>query len=59
MHEGVFHMLLMEEISLAEHNCAGIGRKPARTGEVARHAGHVGGRAVYASELEVFEHKLN
>ena len=58
MHEGVFHMFLIEEVSLAKHNCASLGREPARPGEVTRHARHVGRRTVYASELEVFEHKL-
>jgi hypothetical protein len=59
MHEGVFHMFLIEEIPLAEHNCARIGRKSARAGEVTRQARHVGGRAFYPSKLEVFEHELN
>jgi hypothetical protein len=58
MHEGVFHMFLIEEISLAKHNCAGLGGKSTRTGEVARKARHVGRVAVHASEPEMLEHKL-
>jgi hypothetical protein len=58
MHEGVFHMFLIEEISLAKHNCAGLRREPTRTGEVARQARYVGRVAVYASKLEMLEHKL-
>jgi hypothetical protein len=42
MYEGVLHMFLVEEISLAKDNRAGIGREPARTGEVTRLARDVG-----------------
>jgi hypothetical protein len=58
MHESVFHMFLIEEISLAKHNCAGLGRESTRTGEVARKTRHVSRVAVHASELEMLEHKL-
>jgi hypothetical protein len=58
MHEGVFHMFLIEEVSLAKHNCASFGREATRTGEVAGHARHVGRVAVHPSEVEMFEHKL-
>jgi hypothetical protein len=42
MYEGVFHMFLVEEISLAKDDCASVGREPARTGEVTRLARDVG-----------------
>lgn len=58
MHEGVFHMFFVEEISLAKHNCASIGREPARAGEVTRLARDVGRRAFYPSKFEMFEHEL-
>jgi hypothetical protein len=58
VHEGVLHVFLVEEVTLAKHDCAGVGREPARTGEVAGKARDVRGREVYAGELEVFEHEL-
>jgi len=42
VYEGVLHMFLVEEISLAKDNYASIGRKPARTGKVTRLARYVG-----------------
>jgi hypothetical protein len=58
VYEGVLHMFLIEEISLAKDNCAGFRREPAGAGEITGHAGHVGRRAVDPSELEMFKHKL-
>jgi len=58
VNEGMFHMFLIEEIALAKHDRASVGRKPTRTGEVTGYAGDVGRRAVYTGELEVFEHEL-
>jgi len=54
----MFHMLLIEKVSLTKHNRASVGRKPSRTGEVAGRAWDVGGRAVYTGESEVLEHEL-
>lgn len=42
MYEGVLHMFLVEEISLAKENYTGIGRESARAGEVTRLARDVG-----------------
>jgi hypothetical protein len=58
MYEGVLHMFLVEEISLAKNDSASIGSEPARAGKVARLARNVGWRQVYPSELEMFEHEL-
>jgi hypothetical protein len=54
VHEGMFHVFLVEEVTLAKHDCTGVGGEPARMGEVAGKARDVGGREVYTGELEVF-----
>ena len=41
VYDGMFHMLI-EEISLAKYDCAGVWRMTARMGEVARQARDVG-----------------
>jgi hypothetical protein len=42
MYEGVLHMFLVKEISLAKDNSTSIGREPARASEVTRLARNVG-----------------
>jgi hypothetical protein len=59
MYDSMLHMLLIEEISLAKYDCAGVWRKTARMGEVAGQARDVGRREVCAGELEMLQHELN
>jgi hypothetical protein len=54
VHDGMFHVFLIEKVSLAKYDCAGIWRKTAGMGEVARDARDVGWCDVYVSLFEMF-----
>ena len=59
MYDGMFHVLLIEKIPLAEHDCTGIWRKTTRMCEVARQAGDVDRCDVCTSQLDMLEHELD
>jgi hypothetical protein len=58
VHEGMFHMSFIEEISLTKDHSPSVGRKPARTREVTGYARDVSWCGVYTGEVEVFKHEL-
>jgi len=58
VHDGMLHVLLIEEVPLAKHDCACVGRETARTSEVAGQTREVSWRGVYTSMLEMIEHEL-
>src|SRR6266702_635917 len=62
MHEfvddGMLHVLLIEKVSLAKHDCACVGGETARMSEVAWQAREVSWRGVCTGMLEMVEHEL-
>jgi hypothetical protein len=59
VHDGMFHVLLIEKVPLAEHDCACVRGETARMSEVAWQTREVSWRGVCTGMLKMFEHELD
>ena len=57
MHDCILHMILVQELALAEYDCASFGAESARPVNVTRRADNVIAGDIAAIQLEVFHHE--
>jgi hypothetical protein len=55
--EGMFHVLLVEEMARAKHHCSRIRTESTSTAQVARGAENVGSRDRAAGQFKMIEHE--